>query len=323
LNIDIRASVSTNSRNSGGTSGASANPERSSSARSRSLRLRRSAVSVAPSSSRTVPGRQAALLEWIRGNAQRRRVGSLESFDEEPVRQLPSMRRPPSLRRARRNFLTRTGSAGGELLIDGADGVVNALQHPIDLPHALVKRILRHPNLSLPSGLELWQLTLEVGLPLQQVGFRVVLVWAASHRGGDFDMLNSARKALNTSRRSASRPRRQTRDQPELVAPGCVQFEPEILTLQLLPLGSVRRWPGKRAHARALGASHRHVGRDESRRSLSARSCRQLHPCQRRLEGWIAFGDATTTAARPRAIVDSGAFMVFGEGIVCRRLFCR
>lgn len=41
--------------------------------------------------------------------------------------------------------------------------------------------------------------------------------------------------------------------------------------------------------------------------------------CERRVEGWIAFGDADPSRQGLGAsvIVDSGGFMVFAEGIVC------
>jgi hypothetical protein len=41
--------------------------------------------------------------------------------------------------------------------------------------------------------------------------------------------------------------------------------------------------------------------------------------CERRVEGWVAFGEADPTGPGMGAsvVVDSGGFMVFAEGIVC------
>jgi hypothetical protein len=39
--------------------------------------------------------------------------------------------------------------------------------------------------------------------------------------------------------------------------------------------------------------------------------------CQRRTEGWIAFGNLQS--AGPLTIVDTGNFMLFAEGLVCDR----
>jgi hypothetical protein len=39
--------------------------------------------------------------------------------------------------------------------------------------------------------------------------------------------------------------------------------------------------------------------------------------CERRVEGWIAFGAADPSRPSSSIVVDSGGFMVFAEGIVC------
>src|SRR5919108_779364 len=74
--------------------------------------------------------------------------------------------------------------------------------------------------------------------------------------------------------------------------------------------------PSSRAGAAIRGAAIDAKGPGEAFRVEAAGRCVR---CERRVEGWIGFGDADPSAqgAGTTAVVDSGGFMVFGDGLVC------